>query len=191
MSADMDHTDKVVTLIEECKHLGLTVLPPDVNESFYEFTVADDRTIRYGLGAIKGVGEGAVQALIGERQARGAFLNLEALCRRLDLSKVNRRVFEAISSGALLFAGAAASAGGVLAGRGLVSRSSAARAVSSSSSVTVGVGTGAAGSKIRSTKWRSIAVSSAFGGAFLAACGVGLAADAAAGAGVAAFALLG
>jgi DNA polymerase-3 subunit alpha len=103
LSADMDHTDKVVGLLYDCrKEVGLTVLPPHVNLSSYEFTVVDDKTIRYGLGAIKGVGEGAVQAIVNERRARGEYSSLEDFCRRLDLSKVNRRVLEAlIKSGSL------------------------------------------------------------------------------------------
>ena len=99
----MDHTDKVVSLLYDCrKEVGLTILPPHVNLSSYEFAVVDDKTLRYGLGAIKGVGEGAVQAIVNERKANGDFASLEDLCRRLDLSKVNRRVLEAlIKSGAL------------------------------------------------------------------------------------------
>ncbi|MGB8326528.1 MAG: DNA polymerase III subunit alpha [Steroidobacteraceae bacterium] len=102
LSADMDFTDKVVTLIDECRSMALTILPPDINESVYDFAVADDRTLRYGLGAIKGVGQGAVQAIVAERAARGHFVSLEDLCRRLDLAKVNRRALEAlIRSGSL------------------------------------------------------------------------------------------
>jgi DNA polymerase-3 subunit alpha len=96
LSADMDHTDKVVTLIQECAEIGLEVKPPDVNKSRYEFAVGDDRTIRYGLGAVRGVGQGAVEAIIAEREAHGPFLSLEDLCRRLDLQKANRRVLEAL-----------------------------------------------------------------------------------------------
>jgi DNA polymerase-3 subunit alpha len=103
LSADMDHTDKVVGLLYDCrKEVGLNVLPPHINLSGYEFAVVDDKTIRYGLGAIKGVGEGAVEAIVGERRAHGDYTSLEDLCRRLDLSKVNRRVMEAlIKSGSL------------------------------------------------------------------------------------------
>jgi DNA polymerase-3 subunit alpha len=96
LSADMDHTDKVVTLIQECAEIGLDVKPPDVNKSRYEFAVGDDRTIRYGLGAVRGVGQGAVEAIIAEREARGPFSTLEDLCHRLDLQKANRRVLEAL-----------------------------------------------------------------------------------------------
>ncbi|MEP7311874.1 MAG: DNA polymerase III subunit alpha, partial [Pseudomonadota bacterium] len=96
LSSDIDHTDKVVTLVDECASMGLAVLPPDVNTSSHQFTVADDRTIRYGLGAIRGVGESAVESLVAERASRGAFTSIEDLCRRLDLTKINRRVLEAL-----------------------------------------------------------------------------------------------
>jgi DNA polymerase-3 subunit alpha len=102
LSADMDHTDKVVTLIDECGHMGLSVEPPDVNESRYEFTVAGDRVLRYGLGAVKGVGQGAVESLMGEREAGGAFSTIFDFCRRIDLQKCNKRTLEAlIRAGAL------------------------------------------------------------------------------------------
>ncbi len=102
LSADMDKTDKVVTLIDECASLGLTVHPPDVNESAYFFRVAGSGSIRYGLGAIKGVGESAVQAIIEERSSGAPYLSLRDLCRRIDLQRVNRRLLEAlIKSGSL------------------------------------------------------------------------------------------
>jgi DNA polymerase-3 subunit alpha len=102
LSADMDHTDKVVTLIMECGEIGLRVLPPDVNHSLYEFAVGGERTIRYGLGAVRGVGRGAVEEIIAQRNAQGPYKSVEDLCRRLDLQKVNRRVLEAlIRSGSL------------------------------------------------------------------------------------------
>jgi DNA polymerase-3 subunit alpha len=96
LSADMDHTDKVVTLIKECADMDLEVLPPDINASRYEFAADGERRIRYGLGAVRGVGAGAVEGLIAERSARGPFTSLEDLCRRLDLTRVNRRVLEAL-----------------------------------------------------------------------------------------------
>ncbi len=96
LSADMDRTDKVVTLIDDCVSGGLVVLPPDVNASEYRFAVADERTIRYGLGAVKGVGQAAVEALVAEREARGPYRSIEDLCRRVDLSRLNKRVFEAL-----------------------------------------------------------------------------------------------
>ncbi|MBU3671337.1 MAG: DNA polymerase III subunit alpha [Sinobacteraceae bacterium] len=96
LSADMDHTDKVVTIKDECDRMGLVVSPPDVNSSAYEFVVAGPREVRYGLGAIRGVGQAAVEAITGERKVRGAFRSLEDFCRRLDLNRVNRRVLEAL-----------------------------------------------------------------------------------------------
>jgi len=102
LSADMDHTDKIVTLIDECAHIGLHVRPPDINTSSYAFAMADESTIRYGLGAIKGVGRSAVDAITEERAAHGPYGSLADLCRRVDLARVNRRVFEAlIRSGSL------------------------------------------------------------------------------------------
>ena len=64
MSADMDNTDKIVTLVDECKNMGLTLLPPDVNSGQYKFTVNEDNEIVYGIGAVKGVGEGPIEAII-------------------------------------------------------------------------------------------------------------------------------
>jgi DNA polymerase-3 subunit alpha len=102
LSSDMDKTDKVVTLIDECARMGLAVEPPDVNASQFMFTVSGPKAIRYGLGAIKGVGEAAVESMLAERAAHGPYRNLRDLCRRLDLNRVNRRVLEAlIRSGAL------------------------------------------------------------------------------------------
>lgn len=101
MSSDMDNTDKVVTFIDECAHMKLNVLPPSVNQSMHSFTVSDDVTIIYGLGAIKGVGESAIDCITQERAANGTYADLFGFCQRLDLRKVNRRVLEAlIKSGA-------------------------------------------------------------------------------------------
>jgi len=108
LSSDMDKTDKVVTLIDECNRMGLTVEPPDVNASQYMFTVSGPKSIRYGLGAIKGVGQAAVENMLEVRNANGPFRDLRDLCRRLDLNKVNRRVLEA-----LIRSGAADSMGGM------------------------------------------------------------------------------
>ena len=102
LSADRDNTDKVVTLKDECDRMGLAVLPPDVNASEYEFVVAGPEQVRYGLGAIKGVGRAAVEALTEERAANGPYTSIENLCSRLDLNRINRRVLEAlIRSGSL------------------------------------------------------------------------------------------
>ena len=102
LSADMDNTDKVVMLIEECRSMNLEVVPPNVNACEYKFAVKDDRTIFYGLGAIKGVGEGAIEGIMASRRDEGPFRNLFGFCRRIDLKKANRRTLEAlIRAGAL------------------------------------------------------------------------------------------
>lgn len=102
MSSDMDNTDKVVIFINECKHMNLTVLPPSINHSQYPFTVIDDTTIIFGLGAIKGVGEAAIQCIVNDREAKGDYEGLFSFCQRQDIRKVNRRVQEAlIKSGAM------------------------------------------------------------------------------------------
>lgn len=87
LSADMDNTDKVVGLIDECRDMKLTVLPPDVNNSKIQFTVADEKTIRYGLGAIKGVGEAALKGIVDERQSGDAFTSIYDFCRHVDMKK--------------------------------------------------------------------------------------------------------
>jgi DNA polymerase-3 subunit alpha len=106
LSSDMDNTDKVVTFIEETRHMGLKVEPPDVNRSSYRFTIDGDDTVVYGLGAIKGVGEGAIEGII-EARAQGTFKDLFDFCHRIDLKKANRRVLESlIRAGALDHLGA-------------------------------------------------------------------------------------
>ena len=96
LSADMDNTDKVVTLIDECQSMKLNVVPPDINRSDYRFTVAGEDTVIYGLGAIKGVGQAAIEGVMAEREANGVFRDLYEFCRRVDLRKLNRRVLEAL-----------------------------------------------------------------------------------------------
>lgn len=102
LSSELQNTDKVVIFIEECLRLGLKLLPPDVNRSHYLFTVDEQEQIIYGLGAIKGVGEGPVQALIAAREQDGMFTDLFDFCNRIDTSKLNKRAVEAlIKAGAL------------------------------------------------------------------------------------------
>ncbi|MEW8561201.1 MAG: DNA polymerase III subunit alpha, partial [Candidatus Thiodiazotropha sp.] len=101
-SADMDNTDKVVPLIEECRRMGLKVEAPQVNLSEYKFTATDRETVVYGLGAIKGVGESAIESVIEERNGNGPYRDIFEFCRRIDLRRVNRRVIESlIRAGAL------------------------------------------------------------------------------------------
>jgi DNA polymerase-3 subunit alpha len=92
----MDNTDKVVVLIEECRQMKLTICPPNINVSNYRFTVNIDDQIVYGLGAIKGVGEAAIEDMLIERAESGPFTGLYNLCKRVDLRKVNKRVLEAL-----------------------------------------------------------------------------------------------
>ena len=102
ISSDMDNTDKAVTFIDESKAIGLKVLPPDVNASEFMFVAVEPKVIRYGLGAIKGVGQGACEAIADERKRHGPFKDLPDFCRRVDSTKLNRRVLEAlILSGSL------------------------------------------------------------------------------------------
>ncbi|HTF98033.1 MAG TPA: DNA polymerase III subunit alpha [Cellvibrio sp.] len=96
MSSDMDKTDKVVTFIEECRTMKLKLLPPDVNSGEFHFTVDDNGRIIYGLGAIKGLGEGPVESIITARNNGGPFKDLFDFCARVDPRKVNKRALEAI-----------------------------------------------------------------------------------------------
>ncbi|MFM1895557.1 MAG: hypothetical protein RLZZ385_631 [Pseudomonadota bacterium] len=101
LSADMQNTDKVVTLIDECRAMGLPLVHPDVNVGGFSFTVSERGEIVYGLGAIKGLGEGPVQAIMAARRDR-PFDSLLDFCSRVDGHSVNRRTLEAlIKAGAL------------------------------------------------------------------------------------------
>jgi len=102
MSADMEHTDKLVVLVNEAKRMGIPLLAPDINQSDREFKVDEGGSIRYGLGAIKGMGERVIDSLLNERAAHGEFSDLHSLCRRVDQYRVTKKVFEAlIMSGSL------------------------------------------------------------------------------------------
>lgn len=102
LSADMHNTDKVVVLIEEVRSMKLRLDAPDVNNSDFKFTVNDDGRIVYGLGAIKGVGEGPVEAIVEARAEGGPFKDLFDFCERVDLKRINKRTLDAlIRSGAL------------------------------------------------------------------------------------------
>ncbi len=102
MSADMDNTDKIVTLVDECANMGIDLLPPDVNSGQYKFTVNEEDQIIYGIGAIKGVGEGPIEAIIAARESDGEFIDLFDFCARIDLKKTNKRVLEKlIKAGAM------------------------------------------------------------------------------------------
>ncbi len=95
LSSEIGNTDKVVQYINEARELGLDVLPPDVNESGFKFTVVADRRIRFGLGAIKNVGAGAIASILDGRAA-GPYRALVDVCDRIDLRLCNKRVLEAL-----------------------------------------------------------------------------------------------
>ncbi len=116
LSSDMDKTDKVVTMMAECRDMKLNILPPDINRCEYHFVPVEEEprtempmgeprmhtTILYGLGAIKGLGEAAIDTILQERNRGGTFKNLFDFCQRIDLRKINRRVLESlIRAGAL------------------------------------------------------------------------------------------
>ncbi|MBY8273566.1 DNA polymerase III subunit alpha [Vibrio fluvialis] len=102
MTADMDNTEKVVGLVDECMRMGLKVLPPDINSGLYRFNVDDSGAIVYGIGAIKGVGEGPIEVILEARNKGGYFKDLFDFCARIDIKKVNKRVIEKlILAGAL------------------------------------------------------------------------------------------
>ncbi len=101
LSADMDNTDKIVTLIDDCRAMQLEIRPPDINLSNYQFTAGEQGRIYYGLGAIKGVGQAAIESIIDSREA-GAYRSLDDFCARVDAAKSNRKVIEAlIKAGAM------------------------------------------------------------------------------------------
>lgn len=105
MSSEMDRTDAVVKFITEAKSMGIDVLPPDVNESNMYFTVVGPH-IRFGLGAVKGVGESAVESILEARQRNGRFTSLLGFCEEVDLRACNKKVLEAlIKSGSFDFLG--------------------------------------------------------------------------------------
>jgi len=106
LSSEIGNTDKVVQYINEARELGLEILPPDVNESGFKFTVVGERRIRFGLGAIRNVGEGAIDSIIEGRQ-QGCYFTLAELVERIDLRLCNKRVLES-----LVAAGACDSLGG-------------------------------------------------------------------------------
>jgi DNA polymerase-3 subunit alpha len=95
LSADMQNTDKIVGLVEDCHRMGINVLPPCVSDGFYAFTQPSEKSIRYGLGAIKGLGEGPVEAIIEARNQK-PFNSFEDFCHQVDFKKINKRSLEAL-----------------------------------------------------------------------------------------------
>jgi DNA polymerase-3 subunit alpha len=105
MTSEMDRTDFVVKFINEASQMGIRILPPDINESNYAFTVVGPN-IRFGLGAVKGVGESAIESILEARQKKGRFTSLLEFCEAVDLRACNKKVIEAlIKSGSFDFLG--------------------------------------------------------------------------------------
>ncbi|HPB68845.1 MAG TPA: DNA polymerase III subunit alpha, partial [Candidatus Omnitrophota bacterium] len=101
LTCEKDNTDKIVEYVKESTHMGITVLPPDVNESVTEFHVVDNLSIRFGLLGVKNVGQTAIESIVANRNADGPYHSLYDLCERVDLRLVNRKVIESlIKSGA-------------------------------------------------------------------------------------------
>ena len=95
LTSDMADTDKVLKYISECRDMGIEILPPDINESRKDFTVSGSK-IRFGLAAVKNVGEAAIDVILKTRQEEGQFTSIIDFCTRVDLRKVNRRVIESL-----------------------------------------------------------------------------------------------
>jgi DNA polymerase-3 subunit alpha len=105
LTEDMGSQDKTIKNIAECREMGIPILPPDINESQVDFAVVE-RSIRFGLAAVKNVGFKAVEAMVHDRENNGPFTSLPEFCRRVDKSKVNKRVLESlIQCGAFDFTG--------------------------------------------------------------------------------------
>ena len=96
MTVDMDDTDKLKVLFEDAQKMGLSFESPDVNRGAYRFEPISDKVIRYGLGAIKGSGQQAIEAIVAAREAEGPFTSLFDFCRRVDRSRLNKRTVEAL-----------------------------------------------------------------------------------------------
>ncbi len=102
LSSDAENTDRVVLEMMECEEMGISVLPPSINESFSDFTVVDDGTIRFGLSAIKGLGLGTVESIIAVRKNGGTFRNIEGILQRVPYRLLNKKTLQALGySGAL------------------------------------------------------------------------------------------
>ena len=95
LTCDMDNTDKIILYINECREMGIQVLPPDVNESFKDFTVVEN-CIRFGLAAVKNVGQSAIEAILKAREKQKRFSSLHEFCQKVDQRTVNKRVIESL-----------------------------------------------------------------------------------------------
>ena len=96
MTCDLDNTDKIVTYVRDCKRMKIKLIPPCVNASFFEFSIPKDHTIQFGLGAVKGLGQGVIQLIVKERQNKGAFSSIPEFIARVDARKLNKKVMESL-----------------------------------------------------------------------------------------------
>ncbi|HEY4481378.1 MAG TPA: DNA polymerase III subunit alpha, partial [Candidatus Brocadiaceae bacterium] len=96
MSCEKENTDKIVEYIEDCRHMGIEVIPPNINESYNDFTIADGNKIRFGLGAIKNVGDKAIESILQARGTGERFTSILDVCKRVDMRVVNKQVIESL-----------------------------------------------------------------------------------------------
>ena len=96
MSCEKENTDKIVEYIEDCRHMGIEVIPPNINESYNDFTIADGNKIRFGLGAIKNVGDKAIESILQARGTGERFTSILDVCKRVDMRVVNKQVIESM-----------------------------------------------------------------------------------------------
>jgi DNA polymerase-3 subunit alpha len=96
MTCDLDNTDKIVTYVRDCKRMKITILPPDVNHSYFEFSTPKNMTIQFGLGAVKGLGHGMIQLIVDERTKNGPFASVPEFIARVDARKLNKKVMESL-----------------------------------------------------------------------------------------------
>lgn len=96
LTSEKDNADKILQYISDCKGRGIEILPPDVNESEKDFSIVGDKTIRFGLAAVKNVGEAAIESIVAARQEKGFFKSFIDFCERVDSRKVNKRVIESL-----------------------------------------------------------------------------------------------
>ena len=101
MTCDLDNTDKIVTYVRDCRRMKIKICPPNVNESYFEFSIPNPMTIQFGLGAVKGLGQGIIQLIVEERKKKGPFSSVPEFIARVDARKLNKKVMESlIKSGA-------------------------------------------------------------------------------------------
>ena len=96
LTSEMSNSDRIMVLIDECRRMGLDILPPCVNDSLADFTI-DGKSIRFGLAAVKNVGKGSIESIIRARKKHGAFTNIYQFLQNLDLRAVNKKVMESLA----------------------------------------------------------------------------------------------